>query len=97
MPIDHVQVLWLGLFERHGARLSTEFDLTSLAHITEGYSSGTLDMVVRSMLTKRRKERFEQGEQVTLPEILQWLCKVRIGGSTSLAAQAVHALFPRER
>lgn len=43
------QVLWPGLFERHGARLSHEFDLSTLAHISDGYTSGALDMVRRAL------------------------------------------------
>ena len=36
-----------------------------------------LDMVVHSMLTKRRIERLKTIKP-DLPEILQWLCKVRL-------------------
>lgn len=37
-----------------------------------------MSQVVRSMLTQRRLDRFKAGERISLPEILQWLCKVRI-------------------
>ena len=40
-----MQALWPGLFARHGANLGTDFDLTTLAHITDGYTSGAMDMV----------------------------------------------------
>eukprot|EP00983_Pelagomonas_calceolata_P044816 1139463-Pelagomonas_calceolata.AAC.1 len=40
-----IRTLWPGLFERHGASLGTNFDLTTLAHITDGYTSGAMDMV----------------------------------------------------
>mmetsp|Transcript_33907 Transcript_33907/g.75181 ORF Transcript_33907/g.75181 Transcript_33907/m.75181 type:complete len:829 (-) Transcript_33907:621-3107(-) len=69
------KVIWPGLFERHGGRLSVDFDLSTLAHITQGYTSGHMDMVVHSMLTKRRLERLKHF-YVDIPEILQWLCKV---------------------
>lgn len=70
------KLIWPGLFERHGGRMNHEFDLSTLAHISEGYTSGRLDMVVHSLLTKRRLERLRQ-QPVDIPEILQWLCKVR--------------------
>lgn len=69
------KVLWPGLFERHGGRLNHNFDLPTLSHISDGYSSGGMDMVVHSMLTRRRLERLKS-DPVTLPEVLQWLCKV---------------------
>ncbi|KAG2497810.1 hypothetical protein HYH03_004081 [Edaphochlamys debaryana] len=69
------RVVWPGLFERHQGRLTYEFDLSTLAHISDGYSSGLLDMVVHSMLTKRRIERLRTAP-VDIPEVLQWMCKV---------------------
>ena len=56
-------------------RLTYEFDLSTLAHISDGYSAGQLDMAVHSLLTKRRIERL-RAAPVDIPEILQWLCKV---------------------
>lgn len=73
-----LKVLWPGLFERHKGRLPHTFDLSTLSHISQGYTSGSLDMVVHSMLTKRRLETLP-AQAVTMPEILQWLCKVRDG------------------
>ncbi len=88
-PPDYAsrKVLWPGLFERHGGRLPVSFDLPTLAHISDGYSSGALDMVVHSMLTRRRLERIKS-EPVTLPEVLQWLCKVRTTSSATTDADA---------
>lgn len=37
------QALWAGLVERHGGRLEPAFDLSTLAHLSEGYASGTID------------------------------------------------------
>ena len=54
----------------------TSFDLSTLSHITDGYTSGHMDMVVHSMLTKRRLERIK-AVPIDLPEIIQWLCRVR--------------------
>jgi hypothetical protein len=70
-----MQVIWPGLFERHGGKLGSNFDLSTLSHITEGYTSGQLDMVVHSMLTKRRLDRLKY-TAIDIPEIIQWLCKV---------------------
>lgn len=75
-----LQVIWPGLFERYNGRLQYEFDISTLAHISESFSSGALDTVVRSMLTKSRLERLKQ-HPVNLPEILQWLCKVCVRGN----------------
>jgi hypothetical protein len=74
--LPRLQLLWPGLFTRYGAPMLVDFDLSTLAHITDQFSSGALDCVVRSMLTKRRLERLSY-DKVEIPEILQWLCKVR--------------------
>ena len=69
------QLIWPGLFERHGGRLPYEFDISTLAHISEGYSSGALDGVVSGLLASRCLERLRL-KPVDLPEIIQWLSKV---------------------
>jgi hypothetical protein len=69
------QMLWAGLFEKHGGKLAFEFDLSTLAHITEGYASGHIDTVVRSVLTASRRTGLAT-EAVSIPEILAWLCRV---------------------
>ncbi len=76
-PPDYAsrKVIWPGLFERHGGKLHNNFDLSTLCHITEGYTSGHMDMVVHSMLTKRRLDRLKH-TPIDIPEIIQWLCKV---------------------
>eukprot|EP00959_Pyramimonas_sp_CCMP1952_P168209 3514912-Pyramimonas_sp.AAC.1 len=40
-----MRLLWPGLVARHTGRLEYEFDLSTLAHISEGYSVGTLNHV----------------------------------------------------
>jgi hypothetical protein len=70
-----VQLLWPSLVERHGGRLLIDFDLSTLALISENYTSGAIDMVVHSMLTKRRLERLKT-VHIDIPEVMQWLCKV---------------------
>lgn len=69
------KVIWPGLFERHQGRLHSDFDLSTLSHISDGYTSGQLDMIVRSMLTKRRVERIK-AVRIDIPEIIQWMAKV---------------------
>lgn len=69
------KVVWSGLFERYQGRLPYEFDLSTLAHISDGFSAGQLDTVVHSLLTKRRLERLRVAP-VELPETLQWLARV---------------------
>lgn len=72
-----MQIIWSGLFQRHGGPLAYEFDISTLAHISAGYTSGALDAVVHSLLTRRRLERVKEAP-VDIPEVLQWLCKVRL-------------------
>jgi len=38
-----LQELWPGLVERHGGHLAPEFDLSTLASLSEGYASGTIE------------------------------------------------------
>jgi hypothetical protein len=51
-PLSGSQLIWPGLFERHGARLPYEFDMSTLAHISEGYAAGDLELVVRVRLRR---------------------------------------------
>ena len=37
------QAIWPGVIQRHGGEVDTKFDFSTLAHISEGYSSGTVD------------------------------------------------------
>lgn len=69
------QIIWPGLFERYGGRLAYEFDLSTLAHITHGYSSGKLDMVVRAILSERRKDTMKKAPP-SIQEIIQWISRV---------------------
>jgi hypothetical protein len=45
------QLIWPGLFARHGGRLSYDFDLSTLAHLTEGYAAGGFVAGVISLST----------------------------------------------
>ncbi len=60
-PAPHPQLLWPGLFARHGARLPYGFDISTVAHLSEGFSSGALDAVVSSLLSRQRLARLRDG------------------------------------
>lgn len=42
-----MQAIWPRVIERHGGEVDAKFDFSTLAHISEGYSSGTIDQVHR--------------------------------------------------
>lgn len=44
-----MQAIWPRVIERHGGEVDAKFDFSTLAHISEGYSSGTIDQVHRVM------------------------------------------------
>lgn len=71
------QLIWPGLFARHGGKLSFDFDLSTLAHLTEGYAAGDMDAVVAGLMTPARRERLKM-RPVDIPEVLQWLCRVSV-------------------
>lgn len=71
------QLIWPGLFARHGGRLSYDFDLSTLAHLSEGYTAGDLDAVVAGLMMPARREQLKQ-RPVDIPEVLQWLCRVSL-------------------
>ncbi|GBF95030.1 hypothetical protein Rsub_07531 [Raphidocelis subcapitata] len=74
------RLLWPGLFARHGARLPYGFDVSTLAHLSEGYSAGAMDAAVRGLLSAPRLARLRRGgagAAVGAEEILQWLSRVR--------------------
>ncbi|KAK3245248.1 hypothetical protein CYMTET_45172 [Cymbomonas tetramitiformis] len=69
-----MRLLWPGLVEKHGGKLTYEFDLSTLAHIADSYSAGTLNQVVRLMLSDRRVEKLDR-KPLTVKEVLNFLCK----------------------
>ena len=40
-----LQAIWPGVIKRHGGQVDAKFDMSTLAHISDGYSSGTIDQV----------------------------------------------------
>ncbi|XRA98823.1 dynein regulatory complex subunit 11 [Pycnococcus provasolii] len=73
-----VRLLWPALITRYGGFLNQDFDLTSLAQLTVGYSPGMMVEVCRSMLTHRRLVLLkERGMEITLDEMIKHLSKMR--------------------
>ncbi|KAI8469151.1 MAG: hypothetical protein J3K34DRAFT_514240 [Monoraphidium minutum] len=74
------RLLWPGLFARRGGPLPQSFDVSTLAHLSEGYAAGGLDAAVGALLSGPRLARLRAGGPrggVDIPEILQWLSRVR--------------------
>ena len=46
--------LWRTMITRHGGRLTTGLDISSLAKVSDGYTSGMIDSVCTTVLTERR-------------------------------------------
>lgn len=70
------RLIWPGLFARHGGKLAYDFDLGTLAQLSEGYAAGALDAVVSGLLTPVRRERLKM-HPVDIQEFLHWLCRVQ--------------------
>jgi hypothetical protein len=75
-----MQLIWPGLFARHGGKLQYDFDISTLAQLSEGYAAGDLDAVVAGLLTMARREQLKT-LPVDVPEVLHWLS--RVGGNQS--------------
>jgi len=67
--------LWPALVKRHGGGdLAHEFELSTLAHISEGYTPGIMANIIRSLLTKRRIEKLPRFP-LTCREVLNVMAK----------------------
>ena len=69
-----MRILWPGLIERAGGACLYEFDLSTLAQLSEGYSGGTINTVCRTVLTDRRINKLDR-KPLGVQEILGFLCK----------------------
>lgn len=49
MSMLPMQAIWPHVVGRHGGEVDAKFDYSTLAHISEGYSSGTIDQVSNAM------------------------------------------------
>ena len=68
--------LWPGLVRRQGADFSPKFNLSSLVQLSSGYTPGTINRVVRMILTPRRLQLLQAGEKpLELSEMVRVLGK----------------------
>ena len=63
------RLMWKVFIENAGGVLKADFQLSTLAHISEGYSAGSIKKTCENVLTKFRKERLEQ-RPLTLAEFI---------------------------
>ena len=63
------RLMWKNFVERFGGRLKTDFPLSTLAHISHGFSAGSIKMTCKKVLTKYRVKHQEQ-RPLTLPEFI---------------------------
>lgn len=82
MPIpDYAsrKLIWPGLIERNQGRVEFDFDWPTLAQISQNFTSGQLDKVVRSLLTQRRIDRFKipsSANSLQITEFITWMEKL---------------------
>ncbi|KAK9838420.1 hypothetical protein WJX84_004551 [Apatococcus fuscideae] len=79
------QMIWPALIERHGGSLRHTFGLSTLAHVSDGYSTGAFDQVVKTLLTDERKAALAS-EPLQVQEVLQGLSKMRPPSQDSIDA-----------
>lgn len=53
------RLMWKVFIENAGGRLKADFQLSTLAHISEGYSAGSIKKTCENVLTKFRRERLD--------------------------------------
>ena len=63
------RLMWKTFIENAGGRVKPDFQLSTLAHISEGYSAGSIKKTCEQVLTKFRKERLDQ-RALTLSEFV---------------------------
>ena len=71
---DSLQRLWPMIMERYGAKIDHTFDLSTLAHVSSGYSAGTIDRVCQSLLKPRRIQKLKE-KPLTVNEIIYTFSK----------------------
>lgn len=68
------RALFPQLFERFGVSLPDEFDLSTLVHLSEGYTPADIEQAVRHVLTPRRMETVAKNP-IDAAEVAAQLCK----------------------
>ena len=61
--------MWKTFIESSGGQLKAEFPLSTLAHISDGYSAGSIKKTCENVLTSFRKSKIEQ-RPLTLAEFI---------------------------
>lgn len=69
-----LQAQWPGVLERHGAVLEDRFDMSTLAHISDGYSSGTIDQVLFPDFSRPEMHYHEQPPVIKFQKLLLLAC-----------------------
>ena len=61
--------MWKTFIDNHGGDLKQEFPLSTLAHISDGYSAGSIKKTVEAVLTEFRKSKLKS-RPLTLAEFI---------------------------
>ena len=69
-----VKSLYEGVVLKYGARLHHDFDISTLSHISAGYTPGAIQNVVRIILTPRRISRLQE-KPLQVSEFIAHLAK----------------------
>ena len=69
-----VKSLYEGVVFKYGARLHHDFDISTLSHISAGYTPGAIQNVVRIILTPRRISRLQE-KPLQVSEFIAHLAK----------------------
>jgi len=51
--------MWKTFIEEHGGKIKADFPLSTLAHISDGYSAGSIKKTCQYVLTQFRKTKLE--------------------------------------
>ena len=61
--------MWKNFIEKHNGRLRSDFPLSTLAHISEGYSAGSILRTCKKVLTEYRV-KYQEQRPLTLQEFI---------------------------
>ena len=63
------RLMWKTFIEQHGGKMKQDFPLSTLAHISNGYSAGSIKKTVEKVLTEYRIKH-QETRALTLPEFI---------------------------
>ena len=61
--------MWRNFMEKHGAKIKPDFPLSTLAHISDGFSAGAIKQTCEKVLTEYRVKHQDQ-RPLSLPEFI---------------------------